>query len=97
MGYSDHTVGISMSILAASLGATIIEKHIRIDLPTKDRQDSLVASGIDNFTRMCITIRKIDQALSSSDYGVRRITEGEKKTAEWLSRREKEHLTQGEE
>ena len=43
VGYSDHTVGIEASILAANLGATIIEKHFTLDrnLPGPDQKNSL--------------------------------------------------------
>ena len=31
IGYSDHTVGIESASLALGLGATIIEKHFKLD------------------------------------------------------------------
>lgn len=31
VGYSDHTEGIEVSVMAASLGATVIEKHFTLD------------------------------------------------------------------
>lgn len=43
VGYSDHTLGISIAIGAAARGATIIEKHITLDrnLPGPDHSASL--------------------------------------------------------
>jgi N,N'-diacetyllegionaminate synthase len=43
IGYSDHTIGIGVSVMAAYLGAMVIEKHITIDqkLPGPDHSASL--------------------------------------------------------
>lgn len=39
VGYSDHTLGISAAVLAASLGARIIEKHFTADKNYSDFRD----------------------------------------------------------
>jgi len=43
VGYSDHSKGITVPIVATTLGATIIEKHFTIDrsLPGPDHKASL--------------------------------------------------------
>ena len=43
VGYSDHTLGFEISLAAAALGATVIEKHFTIDrnLPGPDHRISL--------------------------------------------------------
>ena len=43
VGFSDHTLGIDADILAAGLGATMIEKHFTLDrkMPGPDQQNSL--------------------------------------------------------
>lgn len=43
VGYSDHTPGIEVSLAAAALGATVIEKHFTLDksLPGPDQAASL--------------------------------------------------------
>lgn len=44
-GYSDHTMGIGVSIMAVLLGARVVEKHLTIDkkLPGPDHKASLEA------------------------------------------------------
>lgn len=43
VGYSDHTEGIDIPLMAASLGAVVIEKHITLDkkMPGPDHKSSL--------------------------------------------------------
>lgn len=65
VGYSDHTVGIEVSIAAVALGATIIEKHFTLDrsLPGPDHAASLEP---DELKAMVAAIRNIEVALGSS-------------------------------
>jgi sialic acid synthase SpsE len=65
VGYSDHTLGIGAAIGAASLGASIIEKHLTLDrnLPGPDHQASLEPI---EFGLMVKTIRDVELALGSS-------------------------------
>jgi N,N'-diacetyllegionaminate synthase len=62
VGYSDHTAGIEVPIVAVALGATVIEKHLTLDrnLPGPDHKASLVP---DEFAAMVRTIRNIEQAM----------------------------------
>jgi len=64
-GYSDHTLGIEVSIAAVSIGAQCIEKHITLDCNMKgpDHKASLEPS---QFTEMVTAIRNIEKALGSS-------------------------------
>ena len=62
VGYSDHTMGIDVSIAAAARGATVIEKHFTLDrtLPGPDHPASLEP---DELKRMVIAIRNVQRAI----------------------------------
>lgn len=68
IGYSDHTNGILIPIMAVSLGATIIEKHITIskELPGPDHQASL---DISEFCQMVDSIRNVEKAFGTAEKG----------------------------
>jgi N,N'-diacetyllegionaminate synthase len=73
IGYSDHTAGIEVSIAAAALGATVIEKHFTLDksLPGPDHKASLEP---DELKAMVNAIRNIETALGD---GIKRLTPSE--------------------
>jgi N,N'-diacetyllegionaminate synthase len=64
VGYSDHTTGIEISIAAAALGATVIEKHFTLDraLPGPDHKASLEP---DELVALVKSIRNIEIALGA--------------------------------
>ena len=64
VGYSDHTVGIEVSIAAVALGASVIEKHFTIDrsLPGPDHRASLEPNEL---ITMVKAIRNVEVALGS--------------------------------
>ena len=64
VGYSDHTVGIEVSVAAVALGASVIEKHFTIDrsLPGPDHKASLEPIEL---AAMVKAIRNVDVALGS--------------------------------
>jgi N,N'-diacetyllegionaminate synthase len=66
VGYSDHTLGIEISLAAVALGATVIEKHFTLDrtLPGPDHKASLEPSEL---KLMIDGIRKIEQALGDGN------------------------------
>ena len=72
-GYSDHTSGIEVSIAAAALGATVIEKHFTLDkkLPGPDHKASLEP---DELKAMVTAIRNIEISLGD---GIIRLTPSE--------------------
>lgn len=62
VGYSDHTLGITIPIAAVARGACVIEKHITLsrDLPGPDHRASLEPA---EFTAMVQGIRDVESAL----------------------------------
>ena len=62
IGYSDHTVGISVPVAAVAMGATMLEKHITLDRRMKgtDQKGSL---GPDGLNRMVRDIRLLEMEL----------------------------------
>ena len=66
IGYSDHTIGISVPVAAVAKGAKIIEKHITIDRDLKgtDQKGSL---GKDGVRRMVRDIRLMEMALGTEE------------------------------
>jgi N,N'-diacetyllegionaminate synthase len=78
VGYSDHTQGIEVSLAAAALGATVIEKHFTLDktLPGPDHRASLEPEELKAMVR---GIRNISLALGSA---VKQPSAGELKNRE---------------
>ena len=64
VGYSDHTVGIEVSISAVAIGASVIEKHFTLDrsLRGPDHKASLEPTEL---IAMVKAIRNIESALGS--------------------------------
>lgn len=62
VGYSDHTLGIAVSIAAVAMGATIIEKHFTLDktLPGPDHPASLEPHELISMVK---SIREVELAL----------------------------------
>lgn len=71
IGYSDHTIGIEVSIAAVAMGATVIEKHFTLDR-NMEGPDHKASLEPEELKTMVSAIRKIQAALGS----------GEKKPAE---------------
>lgn len=54
VGYSDHTLGFQTPLMAAALGACVIEKHFTLDrsLPGPDHKSSLEPEELNDMIRM---------------------------------------------
>lgn len=75
VGYSDHTIGIEVSIAAAALGAVVIEKHFTLDKQMEE-PDHRASLEPDELRQMVRAIRNIEMCLGD---GRKRRTESEKK------------------
>lgn len=64
VGLSDHTPGITVSVAAAALGASVIEKHFTLDrsMPGPDHEASLIPAELNLLIR---SIRELENALGS--------------------------------
>ncbi|PIR77198.1 MAG: N-acetylneuraminate synthase [Candidatus Magasanikbacteria bacterium CG10_big_fil_rev_8_21_14_0_10_38_6] len=65
VGYSDHTLGIEVSIAAVAMGAVCIEKHFTLD-KTMDGPDHAMSLEPSELIAMVKSIRNIEKALGSS-------------------------------
>lgn len=75
-GLSDHSIGITAPIIAASMGASIIEKHITFD-KNADGPDHKASIDIDEFRNMVSEVKRVKNLLGS---GVKLMHECEKQT-----------------
>lgn len=66
IGYSDHTIGISVPVAAVALGAEIIEKHITLDRTMKGT-DQAGSLGKDGVRRMVRDIRLLEMSLGTEE------------------------------
>ena len=74
VGYSGHEVGLAPTLVAASLGACCVERHITLDRAMwgSDQAASVEPQG---FTRLVRDIRSIEPSLGD---GVKRVLDAEK-------------------
>ena len=64
VGYSDHSLGSTAAIVAVTLGAKIVEKHITLD-SSSDGPDHKASMEPEDFKRMVLKIRSIGDMLGS--------------------------------
>jgi N-acetylneuraminate synthase len=82
VGYSDHTLGIEIPIMAVSLGAEVIEKHFTLDR-TMEGPDHFASLEPDELKKMVEAIRNIEKAFGS---GRKEITDEEKNNIFFMRR-----------
>ena len=61
VGYSDHTIGIEVSIAAVARGAQVIEKHFTLDR-SMEGPDHLASTEPKEFKKMVEAIRNVEKA-----------------------------------
>jgi N-acetylneuraminate synthase len=64
VGYSDHTLGIEIPIMAVSMGAKVIEKHFTLDR-TMEGPDHFASLEPDELKKMVEAIRNVEKAFGS--------------------------------
>ncbi|MDH3738285.1 MAG: N-acetylneuraminate synthase family protein, partial [Alphaproteobacteria bacterium] len=82
VGYSDHTIGVEVTLAAIALGAAVIEKHFTLD-KTLPGWDHAVSADPGEMAIICSAARRIPAAL-----GTRRriVSEGERQNSEVMRR-----------
>jgi sialic acid synthase SpsE len=78
VGYSDHTLGITVAIAAIAMGAQVIEKHLTLDC-TATGPDHAASIEPEEFGVMVRAIRTVEEALGD---GVKRVMPSEEKLRE---------------
>ncbi|MEF9945172.1 MAG: N-acetylneuraminate synthase [Lachnospiraceae bacterium] len=78
IGYSDHTEGIEIALMAVAMGATMIEKHFTLD-KTMEGPDHKASLEPDELRKMVEGIRNIEKAFGSAE---KKPTDSECKTRE---------------
>lgn len=81
IGFSDHSLGIEMSVAATALGASLIEKHFTLD-NKKMGMDNNMALEADEFEHLIVSCRNVHKAMGSCERSV-----GEEELAQRLKMR----------
>ena len=77
-GYSDHTQGIEIAVMAAAMGAEIIEKHFTLD-KNMDGPDHKASLEPNELKQMVQAIRNVEMAFGS---GIKEVQETERENME---------------
>lgn len=75
IGYSGHERGVSVSLAAVALGATVIERHVTLDknLEGPDHHASLLPSELETLSKM---ISEVEQALGDPNMSDKKLSQG---------------------
>jgi N,N'-diacetyllegionaminate synthase len=82
VGYSDHTTGIEIPLMAVSLGATVIEKHFTLDRKMEG-PDHFASIEPQELKTMVTSIRNLEKAFGN---GRKAITKEEQKNIFFMRR-----------
>ena len=69
VGLSDHTEGIGVPIAAAALGASLLEKHIKLN-NEDDTVDSFFSLTVEECRAMVIELRRVEEAIGTVNYSL---------------------------
>lgn len=83
VGYSDHTIGIEVSIAAVARGAQVIEKHFTLDR-SMEGPDHLASTEPKEFKKMVEAIRNVEKAFGT---GIKEPTIGEREISKVVLKR----------
>lgn len=67
IGYSDHTIGIDACLVAASLGAQIIEKHFTLDKSFSDFRDHTLSADPTDLKELVERIHRVRELLGKPE------------------------------
>lgn len=68
VGFSDHSLGIHLSVAAVALGACVVEKHLTLDTLAAG-PDHRASLGVAAFSEMIENIRSVERAMGSQQKG----------------------------
>ena len=68
VGLSDHSPGSLCAVVAVSLGARVIEKHVKID--GQESADSAFSMTLEDFSEMVRDVRRAELAAGGPDYSL---------------------------
>jgi N,N'-diacetyllegionaminate synthase len=71
VGYSDHTIGISASVLSVALGARVIEKHFTLDKNQSDFHDHKLSADPADLAELVRRVREAEILMGSGGKTVR--------------------------
>ncbi len=78
VGLSDHTLGITLPVVATSLGACVIEKHLILDKKIGG-PDAAFSLDVNEFTQMVNEVRNAEKALGEISYELSEKVKGSRK------------------
>ena len=76
VGLSDHSAGSLAAVVGVSLGACVVEKHVKLD--GVESADSAFSMSMQEYARMVEDVRNAQRIAGGPDYS---LTEGEKESA----------------
>ncbi|MBD3170559.1 MAG: hypothetical protein GF307_13830 [candidate division Zixibacteria bacterium] len=66
VGYSDHTLGVKVPVLAAAVGAQVIEKHFTLD-KNADGPDHKLSADVEDLRKMVNEIREVEMIMGENE------------------------------